>query len=131
MVIITKIYTRQYTIMINYNLIKPLLFKLEPETAHHLAECVLRLPKICPDPFKYFLNSHFIDDEILNQELLGCTFLNPVGLGAGFDKNATMIEGIRTLGFGFTEIGTVTPQPQDGNPKPRMFRHIEEKCYGI
>jgi len=113
--------------MINYNLIKPLLFKLEPETAHHLAECVLRLPKICPDPFKYFLNSHFIDDEILNQELLGCTFLNPVGLGAGFDKNATMIEGIRTLGFGFTEIGTVTPQPQDGNPKPRMFRHIEQE----
>ncbi|HFB53659.1 MAG TPA: dihydroorotate dehydrogenase (quinone), partial [Sulfurimonas autotrophica] len=50
-----------------------------------------------------------------------------VGLGAGFDKNATMIRGIQILGFGFTEIGTVTPKPQPGNPKPRMFRHVEEE----
>ena len=113
--------------MINYESIKPLLFKLEPETAHHVAECVLRLPNLCQIPFNFFRNSHFIDDEILHQELFGRTFLNPVGLGAGFDKNATMIRGIETLGFGFTEIGTVTPKPQDGNPKPRMFRHIEEE----
>jgi len=113
--------------MINYNSLKPLLFKLEPENAHHLAECVLRLPNICQIPFNSFLNSHFISDPILNQELFGRTFLNPVGLGAGFDKNATMIRGIQILGFGFTEIGTVTPKPQPGNPKPRMFRHIEEE----
>ena len=113
--------------MINYNTIKPLLFKLEPESAHHLAECVLRMPNICPELFESFLKSHFIDDKILNQELFGCTFSNPIGLGAGFDKNATMINGIRTLGFGFTEIGTLTPKPQYGNPKPRMFRHIEEE----
>ncbi|OHE15564.1 MAG: dihydroorotate dehydrogenase (quinone), partial [Sulfurimonas sp. RIFOXYD2_FULL_37_8] len=62
----------------------------------------------------------------LKQELFGRTFLNPVGLGAGFDKNATMIRAIQILGFGFTEIGTVTPKPQAGNPKPRMFRHVEE-----
>jgi dihydroorotate dehydrogenase len=113
--------------MINYNSIKPLLFKLEPENAHHLAAFVLRLPNICQIPFNSYLESHFIDDTILNQELFGRTFLNPVGLGAGFDKNATMIRGIQTLGFGFTEIGTVTPKPQPGNPKPRMFRHIEEE----
>ena len=113
--------------MINYNSIKPLLFKLQPETAHHVAECVLRLPNISEVPFNFYTKSHFVDDEILNQELLGCTFLNPVGLGAGFDKNATMIRGIRTLGFGYTEIGTITPKPQAGNPKPRMFRHIEEE----
>lgn len=113
--------------MINYESIKPWLFKLEPESAHHLAECALRLPNICQLPFNSFLNSHFISDEILNQELFGRTFLNPVGLGAGFDKNATMIRGMQILGFGFTEIGTFTPKPQDGNPKPRMFRHIEEK----
>ena len=113
--------------MINYNLIKPLLFKLQPESAHHLAECVLKLPNICEFAFKSFKKSHFIDDAILNQELFGRTFSNPVGLGAGFDKNATMIRGIETLGFGYTEIGTVTPKPQDGNPKPRMFRHIEEE----
>jgi len=113
--------------MINYKAIKPLLFKLQPETAHYLAEFVLRLPNICQIPFNWFLKSHFITDDVLTQELFGRTFLNPIGLGAGFDKNATMIRGIQLLGFGFTEIGTVTPRPQAGNPKPRMFRHIEEE----
>ena len=113
--------------MINYESIKPLLFKLQPENAHHVAECVLRLPNICQIPFNPFLESHFVTDDILTQELFGRTFYNPVGLGAGFDKNATMIRGIQILGFGFTEIGTVTPKPQPGNPKPRMFRHIEEE----
>lgn len=113
--------------MLNYNSIKPLLFRLQPESAHHLAESVLRLPNICQIPFNSFLESHFISDPILNQELFGRTFLNPIGLGAGFDKNATMIRGIQTLGFGYTEIGTVTPKAQPGNPKPRMFRHIEEQ----
>ena len=113
--------------MINYQTIKSLLFKLEPETAHHVAEFVLRLPNICQIPFNFFLKSHFVADKILTQTLFGREFLNPVGLGAGFDKNATMIRGIQILGFGFTEIGTVTPRPQDGNPKPRMFRHAEEQ----
>ncbi|MFT5661741.1 MAG: dihydroorotate dehydrogenase [Sulfurimonas sp.] len=113
--------------MINYESIKPLLFKLQPESAHHLAESVLRLPNICQIPFNPFLKSHFITDNALTQTILGREFLNPVGLGAGFDKNATMIRGMQILGFGFTEIGTVTPKPQDGNPKPRMFRHIEEE----
>jgi len=113
--------------MINYQSIKPLLFKLQPESAHHLAESVLRLPNICQIPFNSFLNSHFITDDVLKQELFGRSFLNPVGLGAGFEKNATMIRGMQILGFGYTEIGTVTPKSQDGNPKPRMFRHIEEE----
>jgi dihydroorotate dehydrogenase len=103
------------------------LYKLDPESAHHLAEFVLRLPNICQIPFNSFLESHFVTNEVLKQELFGRTFLNPVGLGAGFDKNATMIRGIQILGFGYTEIGTVTPKPQPGNPKPRMFRHIEEE----
>ncbi|MBU1658823.1 quinone-dependent dihydroorotate dehydrogenase [bacterium] len=113
--------------MINYESIKPLLFKLQPESAHHLAECVLRLPNICQIPFNSFLESHFIHEDILTQELFGRTFFNPIGLGAGFDKNATMIKGMQILGFGFTEIGTITPKPQAGNPKPRMFRHVEEQ----
>ncbi len=113
--------------MLNYESIKPLLFKFEPETAHHIAECVLRMPNICQIPFNPFLESHFVNDASLKQEIFGRSFLNPVGLGAGFDKNATMIRGIQILGFGFTEIGTVTPKPQPGNPKPRMFRHIEEE----
>ncbi len=112
--------------MVNYESIKPFLFKLQPENAHYVAECILRLPNICQIPFNPFLESHFITDDILTQELFGCKFYNPIGLGAGFDKNATMIRGIKILGFGFTEIGTVTPKPQAGNPKPRMFRHVEE-----
>jgi dihydroorotate dehydrogenase len=110
-----------------YNAIKPLLFQLQPETAHYVAECVLRLPNVCPLAFNFFKKSHFINDDMLKQELFNRTFPNPVGLGAGFDKNATMIRGMQILGFGYTEIGTVTPKPQDGNPKPRMFRHIEEE----
>ena len=113
--------------MIDYEKIKPYLFKLQPENAHHLAELVLRLPNLCQIPFNSFLESHFIDDPILRQTLFGREFYNPVGLGAGFDKNATMIRGIQMLGFGFTEIGTVTPLPQEGNPKPRMFRHVKER----
>lgn len=113
--------------MINYSSIKPLLFKFDPETAHHLGEFILKLPNICPLAFNSFLSSHFIADDILSQELFGRTFYNPVGLGAGFDKNATMIKGMQVLGFGYTEIGTLTPKPQSGNPKPRMFRHIEEE----
>ena len=113
--------------MIAYERIKPLLFKLEPETAHHLAEYFLRGANVCPSAYNYWINKHFVTDSVLEQELFGRTFLNPVGLGAGFDKNATMIRGMQAMGFGFTEIGTITPKPQAGNPKPRMFRHIEEK----
>ncbi len=113
--------------MIKYESIKPLLFKFQPETAHHIAETVLRMPNICQIPFNSFLESHFIADDMLTQEIFGKKFYNPVGLGAGFDKNATMIRGMQILGFGFTEIGTVTPKPQPGNPKPRMFRHIQEE----
>jgi len=113
--------------MLNYESIKPYLFKFEPETAHHIAETVLRLPNICQIPFNPYLESHFVNDASLRQEIFGRTFYNPIGLAAGFDKNATMIRGIQILGFGFTEIGTVTPKPQRGNPKPRMFRHVQEQ----
>ena len=113
--------------MIAYERIKPLLFKLEPETAHHLAEYFLRGANVCPTAYNYWVNKHFVSNTVLEQKLFGRTFLNPVGLGAGFDKNATMIPGMQAMGFGFTEIGTITPKPQAGNPKPRMFRHIEEK----
>ncbi len=113
--------------MIPYSSVKPYLFKLQPETAHHLVEYFLRGANILPSAFNPWIENHFITHESLSQELFGRTFLNPVGLGAGFDKNATMIRGTQALGFGFTEIGTVTPKPQAGNPKPRMFRHIEEE----
>jgi len=113
--------------MIDYDNLKQWLFKLDPENAHHLAEFCLRTPNICPNIFNGFLNDHFITSPVLQQKLFGVDFLNPIGLGAGFDKNATMIRGIQILGFGYTEIGTITPRAQGGNPKPRMFRHIDEE----
>ncbi|MEA3372383.1 MAG: quinone-dependent dihydroorotate dehydrogenase [Campylobacterota bacterium] len=113
--------------MIAYDSIKPFFFRLEPENAHHLVEYFLRAANICPVVFNGWTEKHFITDPLLKQELFGRTFLNPVGLAAGFDKNATMIRGMQALGFGYTEIGTLTPRPQPGNPKPRLFRHIEEE----
>lgn len=108
-----------------YQTIKKLLFKLEPENAHTLTEFSLRVASF---PFaldvlkKYFA----FEDTRLTQNLLGTTFKNPVGLAAGFDKNATMIEALCALGFGHIEYGTLTPKPQSGNQKPRLFRYPEQ-----
>lgn len=113
--------------MIPYESLKPYFFKLQPETAHHIVEYFLRSANLCPTAFNGWIEKHFVADESLNQTLFGREFLNPVGLAAGFDKNATMIRGMQALGYGFTEIGTLTPKPQPGNPKPRMWRHIEEE----
>ncbi len=112
--------------MFNYDLLKKILFWFNPETAHSLGECALKvLPYITPLN-QYMIKKNFIIDYKLQQEILGISFQNPVGLGAGFDKNATMINSMMALGFGFTEIGTMTPKPQEGNPKPRLFRHKKE-----
>ncbi|MBN2894616.1 MAG: quinone-dependent dihydroorotate dehydrogenase [Campylobacterales bacterium] len=110
-----------------YSSLKPLIFKLDPENAHHYAEIFLSAATPFPGLFKPWLRKNFIDDTALRQELFGRIFANPVGLAAGFDKNATMVQGIHALGFGFTEIGTLTPKPQSGNEKPRLWRHIEEE----
>lgn len=112
--------------MFDYETLKPWLFKIQPETAHALGEFVLRGGGFCPPFLNPFITKGFISHPSLTQELFGRTFLNPVGLAAGFDKNATMLEGTLALGFGFSEIGTLTPRPQEGNPKPRLWRHIEE-----
>ena len=113
--------------MLNYETLKKVLFNFEPETAHHFAELGLKALPHIPFLNEYVVKRNFINDSKLAQEIFGMTFSNPVGLGAGFDKNATMIKAMPALGFGYTEIGTMTPRPQAGNPKPRMFRHIEEK----
>ncbi|MDU7693185.1 MAG: dihydroorotate dehydrogenase (quinone) [Helicobacter sp.] len=105
----------------NYNLLKKLLFCLDPERAHALASVALKIiPKITPDP-------HESENEVLGQKIFGLNFSNPIGLAGGFDKNASMILGICALDFGFLELGTVTNLPQNGNAKPRLFRHINER----
>ena len=111
----------------SYQTIKSVLFRLNPETAHSIGGLGLKAVAYAPTLLKLFKNHYFIQDPILTQELFGRKFLNPVGLGAGFDKNGEYITAMPTLGFGYTEIGTITPKPQDGNPKPRLFRLKEER----
>jgi len=111
--------------MFDYSIIKKIMFVFEPETAHTIAEYGLRILPNCPILSKYMIKRNFIQDNMLNQKLLGVEFKNPIGLGAGFDKNATMIKAMPQLGFGYTEIGTITPKPQYGNIKPRLFRYKE------
>ena len=111
--------------MFTYQTLKEYLFRLDPETAHNLAENAIRMSRLCTPCQNYFIDKNFCIDDRLTQVVFGKKFLNPVGLAAGFDKNATMIRQMPMFGFGFTEIGTVTPKPQDGNPRPRLFRFPE------
>ncbi|MDR2081399.1 MAG: quinone-dependent dihydroorotate dehydrogenase [Campylobacteraceae bacterium] len=110
-----------------YESLKKILFKLDPEKAHALAEFAMRLGNFAPLLLNPVASKCVIADERLSQEIFGVKFPNPVGIAAGFDKNASMIRALCALGFGHVEYGTVTPKPQSGNAKPRLFRHIKEK----
>jgi len=111
---------------LTYNHIKTLFFQLSPEKAHNFVEFAFKYGvKFCPFITSSLAKRYFITDKRLEQNLFGTTFLNPLGLAAGFDKNATMIKMLTALGFGHIEFGTVTPEPQAGNPKPRLFRYPE------
>lgn len=112
--------------LFSYQNLKKILFKLEPETAHAVAGMGLRAMAHCPTLLRFVTKQNFVTHPMLQQKIFGRTFQNPVGLGAGFDKNGQYITSMPTMGLGFTEIGTVTPKPQDGNPKPRLFRLIED-----
>jgi len=100
-----------------YALARPFLFGLDPETAHELTMAGLARTQHTPLALAYCANR--VSDPV---ELAGLKFPNRVGLAAGLDKNARCIDGLAGLGFGFVEVGTVTPKAQPGNPKPRMFR---------
>ena len=105
-----------------YKLIKPLLFQIDPETIHYVVTGALRRANRIWGVKSLLKNLYQLEDKRLAREVLGLKFKNPLGLAAGFDKNASMIEELAEFGFGFIEIGTVTPLPQPGNEKPRMFR---------
>jgi dihydroorotate dehydrogenase len=111
-----------------YRFIKKILFLLSPEKAHRLTMKMCSF--ICAIPGgKTLLKSLFCyDNPALKRELFGITFPNPVGLAAGFDKDARYVDTLACLGFGFIEIGTVTPLPQPGNDKPRLFRLPKDKA---
>lgn len=112
-----------------YRLIKPIFFQFDPEKVHHF---VVKRLKWFNDYFplgKTILRSSFdVNIKGLEREVFGIRFKNPVGLAAGFDKNGEYIEALSNLGFGFIEVGTVTPMPQPGNDKPRMFRLEDDQA---
>jgi dihydroorotate dehydrogenase len=103
-------------------LVRPLLFLLDPEKVHHLVFSMIRLLFKLPLIPALFKKLFVIEDPRLERKVFGLTFKNPVGIAAGFDKNAELTDELAAMGFGFVEIGTLTPVGQPGNEKPRMFR---------
>jgi dihydroorotate dehydrogenase len=111
-----------------YSLFKPFLFLLSPEAAHRVTVFFLDLAAAFP-PTRWLLQQLFcLKDKKLEKQVMGLTFPNPIGLAAGFDKDGKHIESMACLGFGFIEVGTVTPLPQDGNPRPRLFRLPKDRA---
>jgi dihydroorotate dehydrogenase len=106
-------------------IVRPLLFRMDPETAHHFALCFLRVAPQIPGGLA-FLRSLAPPPQPCT--VFGVQFRNPIGLAAGFDKNGVAIPAWEALGFGFVEIGTVTAKPQSGNPRPRIFRYPKEQA---
>src|SRR5690606_15512540 len=105
-----------------YKALRRLLFLQAPETIHYRAMAALQTGYRL-SPLRALMKRYFrVADKRLERTLWGITFPNPVGLGAGFDKDARWVDELACLGFGFVEIGTLTPRPQPGNPAPRMFR---------
>src|SRR3990167_1230735 len=105
-----------------YTLIRQLLFKLDPEQSHHVTLKSLKLVQ------QLGLLNLFYKRIDAPRTVMGLTFPNPVGLAAGLDKNADYVDALAALGFGFIEIGTVTPKPQTGNTKPRLFRLVKQEA---
>ena len=108
--------------------VRPILFKFNAETAHHITISSLKLLRYIPFA-KYILKRLFtLDDKKLRKDILGMVFNNPIGLAAGLDKDAECFDMLSHMGFGFIEIGTLTPIGQPGNPKPRLFRIIPDQA---
>ena len=108
-------------------LIRPILFLFDPEKVHYFTFSLIRI--LCKIPYvaSVFRSLYQVKNKKLERKLFGLTFINPVGLAAGFDKNAVLYNELANFGFGFIEIGTVTPKGQLGNPKKRLFRLKEDQ----
>ncbi len=108
-------------------LIRPILFLFDPEKIHHFTFSLIKFLSKVPFVSPVFRGIYQVNDKKLERKLFGLTFKNPVGLAAGFDKNAVLYNELADFGFGFIEIGTVTPKGQIGNPKKRLFRLKDDK----
>lgn len=107
-------------------IIRPILFCFDPEKVHYFTFSVIRNLSKLPGIKSVIKSLYMVEDKRLERQLFGLTFKNPVGLAAGFDKNAVLYNELANFGFGFIEIGTVTPKAQEGNPKKRLFRLKED-----
>ncbi|RKF03741.1 dihydroorotate oxidase A [Tenacibaculum lutimaris] len=108
-------------------LIRPIFFLFDPEKIHHFTFSLVKFLSKIPGVPSIFRGMYQVNDKKLERNLFGLTFKNPVGLAAGFDKNAVLYNELANFGFGFVEIGTVTPKGQVGNPKKRLFRLKDDK----
>jgi dihydroorotate dehydrogenase len=109
------------------SVVRKALFNLDPEVAHNFTFSMIKT--VFKTPVRSVIRNKLkLEDKSLEREVFGLKFKNPVGLAAGLDKNAEVFDEFSDLGFGFVEIGTVTPKPQPGNPKKRMFRLIEDEA---
>lgn len=109
-------------------IIRPILFLSDPEKVHHFTFSMIRFLCKVPLMSSIFRGIYQVNDKRLERELFGLKFKNPVGLAAGFDKDAKLYNELSNFGFGFVEIGTITPKPQAGNPKKRLFRLREDSA---
>ncbi|SHJ10565.1 dihydroorotate oxidase A [Mesonia phycicola] len=109
-------------------LIRPFLFNFDPEKIHYFTFSFLRKSFKVPGMASFLKAKYAVEDKRLEREVFGLKFKNPVGLAAGFDKDAKLYKELSGLGFGFVEIGTLTPKPQAGNPKKRLFRLKEDQA---
>ncbi|BFT70565.1 quinone-dependent dihydroorotate dehydrogenase [Paenibacillus sp. P36] len=115
--------------MLYKKLAKPILFRMDPEKAHHLTIDGLSAVTRFPGGAQLLKSMYGVQNSpLMNQRIWGLEFANPVGLAAGLDKNAKAVKGFSQLGFGFMEVGTITPKPQPGNELPRLFRLPEDKA---
>ncbi|MDI1324300.1 MAG: quinone-dependent dihydroorotate dehydrogenase [Algoriphagus sp.] len=110
------------------SILKPLLFLKKPEDAHHFTFDLTKMSFNLPIVGSVVKSIYGFEDSRLEREVFGLKFKNPVGLAAGFDKDAKLIDEMAMLGFGFIEIGTLTPKPQEGNPLPRLFRLPQDEA---
>lgn len=111
-----------------YKLIRPLLFFFSGETAHNLTMKMIIILRYIPFGRSIIRWMFSYNDPSLKREVFGLTFKNPVGFAAGFDKNGDFYNDMANFGFGFIEIGSLTPEPQPGNPKPRLFRLVQDEA---
>lgn len=109
-------------------LIRPILFNFDPEKVHHFTFRLIKFLNKIPGTQSIFKNIYQINHPKLETEVFGLKFKNPIGLAAGFDKDAKLFQELSNFGFGFIEIGTLTPKPQEGNPKTRLFRLKEDQA---